>query len=254
VKIVLAPNAFKESLKASEVCDALEEGIKRVFSDAEIAKIPLADGGDGTLEALVLSTGGRFCEAEVTGPLGEPVKARFGLLGDGETAVVEMAEASGLRLLPKDKRDPKKTTTYGTGELIKHALDMGVRRIIVGIGGSATVDGGVGMAQALGFRFLDEKGDEVGWGGGELGKICRIDTASIDERIGEVEVFVASDVENPLLGDSGAARVFAPQKGAGPEDVELLERNLSHLADIIERDLGWGIGCRTCGISQSKDM
>jgi len=237
VKIVIAPDSFKGSLSAGEVAAAIEEGVRKVFPKAEIRKVPLADGGEGTVRALVEATGGKIKEVEVTGPLGEKVKANYGILGDEKTAVIEMATASGLPLVPPRKRDPSRTTTYGTGELIKAALQEGCREFIVGIGGSATTDGGAGMAQALGAKLLDEKGQDIGFGGGELKKLERIDLAHFDRRIKESKVTVASDVDNPLWGEKGAARVYGPQKGATPEMVEELDKALRHFAEIIKRDL-----------------
>jgi len=238
MKIAIACDSFKESLTAVEAVEAAARGVLRAEPRCEVLKIPVADGGEGTVDALVAATNGEKIEETVTGPLSEPVRASYGILGDGQTAVIEMASASGLPLVPPDRRNPLLTTTYGTGELIKSAVERGVSRIIVGIGGSATVDGGVGMAQALGIRFLDTEGREVGRGGGELKKIARIDMSGLDERVRAVSFDVACDVDNPLLGENGAARVYAPQKGATPEMVEELEGALANLADVIERDIG----------------
>ncbi len=237
MKIAIAPDSFKENLSALEVAKLIEKGIRRVYPKAKIIKVPMADGGEGTVRSLVDATKGRIIREEVTGPLGRKVKASYGILGDKKTAIIEMASASGLPLVPKNKRNPLLTTTYGTGELIKAALDRGCRRIIVGIGGSATVDGGAGMAQALGVRLLDKKGREIGFGGGALGNLERIDISKMDERIKKTEVLVASDVDNPLTGPKGAARVYAPQKGATPSMVKRLEKNLKRYASIIKRDL-----------------
>lgn len=198
----------------------------------------MADGGEGTVEALVDATGGRYVQTPVVGPLGEPVTARFGMLGDGTTAVIEMAAASGLPLVPPHRRNPMVATTYGTGQLIRKALDLGARRIIIGIGGSATVDGGAGMAQALGVRLLDAEGRELGPGGGELSRLSRIDLSGRDPRLQNAELLVACDVDNPLYGPRGAAPVFGPQKGATPEMVAQLDGNLHHMAEVIRRDLG----------------
>ncbi len=198
----------------------------------------MADGGEGTVQSLVDATEGALVTETVTGPLGESVNASYGLLGDGETAVIEMAAASGLPLVPEDRRDPLKTTTYGTGELIEAALDEGRRRLIVGIGGSATTDAGAGMAQALGVRLLDEAGEPIGFGGAELGRLATIEMSDADPRLTESEVRVACDVDNPLYGERGAAYVYSPQKGASPEEVELLDANLRRFADIVQRDLG----------------
>ncbi len=223
MKIVIAPDSFKGNLTALEVANLIEKGIRRVYSKAKIVKVPMADGGEGTVRSLVDATKGRIIKREVTGPLGKRVKASYGILGDKKTAVIEMASASGLPLVPKKKRNPLLTTTYGTGELIKAALDRGCRKIIVGIGGSATVDGGAGMAQALGVRLLDKKGRKISFGGGALGNLERIDISKLDKRIRKIKVLVASDVDNPLTGPTGAARIYAPQKGATPSMVKKLE-------------------------------
>ncbi|MFC4769345.1 glycerate kinase [Effusibacillus consociatus] len=238
MKIVLAPDSYKGSLTAKEACDAMEKGIRRVLSEAEIVKIPMADGGEGTVQSLVDATGGQIFTQEVTNPLGVPVRAKYGILGDGKTAVIEMAEASGLYLVPSDRRNPLVTTTYGTGELIRAALDRGCRKFILGIGGSATNDGGIGMAQALGVKLLDAEGKPLPFGGGGLGRLHHIDVTGMDERLKECTFTVACDVDNPLTGPQGACHVFGPQKGATPEMVLELDRNLAHYADIIERDLG----------------
>ena len=237
MKIVIAPDSFKGNLTALEVAELIEKGIRRVYSKAEIVKVPMADGGEGTVRSLVDATKGRIIRKEVTGPLGKRVKASYGILGDKKTAIIEMASASGLPLVPKKKRNPLLTTTYGTGELIRAALDRGCRKIIVGIGGSATVDGGAGMAQALGVRLLDKKAREIGFGGGALGNLERIDISKLDKRIRKTKVLVASDVDNPLTGPKGAAKVYAPQKGATPSMVKKLEENLKKYALIIKRDL-----------------
>ncbi len=237
MKIVIAPDSFKESLSAGEVAEAIEEGVRRVFPQAEVEQVPLADGGEGTVRTLVEATGGKVEEVEVTGPLGNKVKANYGILGDKKTAVIEMAAASGLPLVPRQKRDPSRTTTYGTGELIKAALGAGCREFIIGIGGSATTDGGAGMAQALGAKLLDGKGKDIGFGGGELRRLRSIDIAHLDRRLRESKVTVASDVDNPLCGDRGAAHVYGPQKGATPEMVEKLDKALQHFAKILKRDL-----------------
>lgn len=235
MRILIAPDKFKGSLGASEVAQAIARGFSQGWPDAELCTCPLADGGEGTMELLVAATGGKALECEVTGPLGEPRTAPLGILGDGRTAVVEMAAASGLALVPRDRRDPRYTTTAGTGDLIRCALDEGLRRIIVGIGGSATNDGGAGMAAALGVRFLDEGGEELPHGAVYLNNLESIDLSGLDPRIRETAVVVASDVTNPLLGESGASRVYGPQKGAGEYDVELLERGLERLAAVSSR-------------------
>jgi len=232
MKIVVAPDSFKGSLTAVEVSDAIEQGVREIFPEAEIVKIPMADGGDGTVQCLVNATGGEILREKVTGPLGDEVWASYGILGDKKTAVIEMAEASGLTLVPENKRNPLITTTYGTGQLIKFALDQGCRKMIIGIGGSATNDGGAGMVQALGAKLLDKEGEEIGFGGGELKKVFRIDTKYLDNRLSETKVLIASDVSNPLCGPKGASRVYGPQKGATPEMIKKLDESLAYFADI----------------------
>ena len=238
MKIVIAPDSYKGSLSATEVALAMERGVLSVFSQAEVRKIPIADGGEGTVEALVTATGGQYRRTQVTDPLGNPIFARWGVLGDGKTAVIEMAAASGLPLVPKERRDPRITTTCGTGELIRAALDEGLRRIIIGIGGSATNDGGVGMASALGVRFLDGAGNLIAVGGGSLAEVRQIETAGLDQRLLETEITVACDVDNPLCGERGASAVFGPQKGATPEMVRLLDQGLAVYAECAARTTG----------------
>lgn len=238
MKIVIAPDSFKESLSALEAANAIERGFKLVFPNAVYSKMPMADGGEGTVQSLVDATNGLIEERIVTGPLGEPVKAFFGLMGDGKTAVIEMAAASGLHLVPVENRNPLVTSTRGTGELISAALDLGVKNIIIGIGGSATNDGGAGMFQALGGRLLDELGNDIGSGGGALSHIVTIDLTGLDARLKDVQIEVACDVDNPLTGQRGASAIFGPQKGATPEMVDLLDKNLSHFADVAERAIG----------------
>jgi len=239
VKIVIAPDSFKGCLSAAQVSEAIQAGICAANPDITCQKVPLADGGEGTVDALVHATDGRFVSAVVEGPLGEPVEAQFGILGDEETAVIEMAAASGLPLIPEEQRDPTRTTTYGTGQLIRAALDAGCRRLVVGIGGSATTDGGTGMAQALGARMLDSQGREITRvSGGKLSEVTAIDASELDPRIDECTMLVACDVDNPLLGPRGAAAVYGPQKGATPAQVEKLEAGLAHFAELLARDLG----------------
>jgi len=239
VKIVIAPDSFKGCLSAAQVCEAIQAGIGAADPDIMCEKVPLADGGEGTVDALVHATDGRFVSAVVEGPLGEPVEAQFGILGDEETAVIEMAAASGLPLIPQEQCNPTRTTTYGTGQLIRAALDAGCGRLVVGIGGSATTDGGAGMAQALGARMLDSRGQQIPRvGGGQLRNVAEIDTGDFDPRIDECTMLVACDVDNPLLGPRGAAAVYGPQKGATPAQVEELEAGLAHFAEVLERDLG----------------
>lgn len=238
MRFVIAPDSFKGSSSAKEVAQAIAEGLREALPDAECDLVPMADGGEGTVEALVAATGGEIVKVRVTGPLGEPVDAFFGLLGDRHTAVIEMAAAAGLHLVPPEKRNPMVTTTYGVGELIKAALDAGCRKLIIGIGGSATNDGGAGMAQALGARLLDASGNEIGFGGGALAKLARIDVSGLDLRVREAEIWVACDVTNPLTGPQGASAVYGPQKGATTEMVQLLDANLRHYAALLRRDLG----------------
>ena len=237
MKIVVAPDSFKGSLTAVEVSDAIGQGVREIFPEAEIVKIPMADGGDGTVQCLVNATGGEILREKVTCPLGDEILASYGILGDKRTAVIEMAEASGLTLVPENKRNPLITTTYGTGQLIKAALDRGCRKMIIGIGGSATNDGGAGMVQALGVKLLDKNREEIGFGGGELKKVFRIDTKYLDNHLSETKVLIASDVSNPLCGSKGASRIYGPQKGATPEIIEELDRSLAHFAEVIKRDL-----------------
>ena len=237
LKIVIAPDSFKESLTALEVAEAIEKGMKQFLPDADYIKIPMADGGEGTVQSLVDATGGKMVFQTVTGPLGERVNAFFGMLGDEKTAVIEMAAASGLHLVPTEKRNPLLTTTKGTGELILAALDHGARHIIIGLGGSATNDGGAGMAKALGVKFLDGTGKEIGDGGGSLSQLVKIDYTSMDPRLKTIKIEVACDVDNPLTGERGASAIFGPQKGATPEMVAQLDANLGHFAEVIERDL-----------------
>ena len=237
VKIVIAPDSFKGSLSRASCRRGACEGIRHVWPDAAIQCVPLADGGEGTVEALVRVTGGQVIDVSVTGPLGYPVEAFFGILGTGDRGHLRSAAASGLPLVPPEERDPTKTTTRGTGELIRYALDAGCRRMIIGIGGGATNDGGVGMAQALGASFRDERGEELP-GGLALADLATIDLARLDSRIQDVEIVVACDVDNPLYGLRGASAVYGPQKGATPEMVEQLDRALRRLAEVIQRELG----------------
>ncbi|MBB5174406.1 glycerate kinase [Texcoconibacillus texcoconensis] len=237
MKIVLAPDSFKESLTALEAAEAMKAGFQQVFPDGDYALCPMADGGEGTVQSLVDATGGTFIYRRVTGPLMEPVDAYFGLSGDGKTAVIEMAQASGLDLVPADKRNPMLTTTKGTGELIAAALDEGVERIVVGIGGSATNDGGTGMVQALGVRLLDERGEEIAGRGAHLQRLKTIDTSGLDSRLANVRIDVACDVNNPLTGSNGAAYIYGPQKGATEEQVRELDVALGHYANVMKEQL-----------------
>ncbi len=237
-RIIIAPDSFKESLAAVEAAGATARGVRRVLPRAETVEIPLSDGGEGLTATLAAATGGSTFSCTVTGPLGLPVEASWGLLGGSRTAVVEMAQASGLPLVPPEGRNPLITTTRGTGELILKALDSGCRQLVIGIGGSATNDGGAGMAQALGAALLDADGRDIGPGAAGLEKLACIDIGGLDPRIEKTEILVACDVDNPLCGLRGAACVYAPQKGAPPELIPRLDAALARFADIVSRDLG----------------
>jgi len=241
MKIAIAPDSFKGTMTAMQVAECIEKGLKAGMKKVSCRKVPMADGGEGTVQAIVDATGGKFVKRTVTDPLGRKIKATFGLSGDGKTAVMEMAEASGLALLKPKERNPMKTTTYGTGEMIRHALKLGVKKILIGIGGSATNDGGTGMASALGIRFLDSKGRQLEGTGANLSKIAAIDISGIDPRLKKVQIEVACDVDNPLTGKRGAAYVYAPQKGATPAMVEKLDAGLKNLAAVVKSDLGISI-------------
>lgn len=243
MKIIIAPDKFKGTLKAIEVAQAVERGIKKILPEADTVLLPLADGGEGTVDAVVKATDGRTIHCPATGPLGQEVRANFGLFSSldnpqNQSAIIEMAAASGLHLVPLNKRNPLITTTYGTGELIKTTLDHDVTEIIVGIGDSATVDGGMGMAQALGVRFFDKAARELGRGGEELRKIDRLDVSGLDQRLSNVKIRVASDVTNPLYGPSGAAHVYGPQKGATSDMINILEEGIKNYAQNIRKFLG----------------
>ncbi len=238
MKIVIAPQSFKGSMSALQAADAIARGIQRVLPDAEMIRVPVADGGDGTLDAMVNATGGTFHEAKVIGPLGSPVDARWGVLGDGVTAVIEAAQACGLALISANDRNPLKTTTFGVGALIKHALDAGYRRMLIGLGGSSTNDGAAGLASALGGKLLDASNSPIAPGGAALLTLVKIDISGMDPRLLESEIIIATDVTNPLCGPTGAAATFGPQKGASPKDVGLLDSALAHLAGVIAKDVG----------------
>ncbi|WP_316568275.1 glycerate kinase [Neobacillus sp. YIM B06451] len=239
--VVLAPDSFKESMTAKEACVAMERGIHKCGFPARCIQVPMADGGEGTMRSLADATGGRIFTKTVSGPLGEEVEAEYAILGDGETAAIEMASASGIHLVPREKRNPLITTTFGTGQLIGACLDHGIKKLLIGIGGSATNDGGAGMVQALGGRFLDENGIELPKGGGSLGRLHGIDLSGLDQRLKFIEVEVACDVSNPLCGPEGASHVFGPQKGASPEMVKKLDENLKNFAEAIKNQLGHDI-------------
>jgi glycerate kinase len=237
MKIVIAADSFKGSCSSLRMAELAEQGIKKIFPAAEVVKVPVADGGEGTTEALVSGLGGTFRRLTVTGPLGTKVTAEYGIL-PGKVAVMEMATASGLPLVAEADRNPALTTTYGTGEMIKDALDQGCRKLMLGIGGSVTNDGGMGMAQALGVSFQDAAGQELGFGGGVLAKLAKIDLVALDPRLKETELITLCDVANPLCGPQGASYIYGPQKGAKPEDLPVLDRNLRHFAAQVKLHLG----------------
>lgn len=249
MRILLAPDSFKGSLSGPEAAVALQRGLQQCnmppWPKAQFKMMPLADGGEGTADTLVQATGGQWINQQVTGPLGDAITARFGMLGDGQTAIVEMALASGLELLASHQLDPSRTTSRGTGELIRSALDAGCKRLIVAIGGSATNDGGMGMASALGVKFYDDEGNVLPDGGGVLGRLKTVDMQNIDARLATVDIVVAYDVDNPLLGERGATHVYAPQKGANAAMVDDLERGMRHYARIVERTIGRTIAMRS---------
>ncbi len=238
MKIAIAPDSFKECLTADEVAGAIEEGVRRALPDCVTVCVPMADGGEGTVDALIAATNGRIVELTGTGPMGTPVATRYGLLGDGESAVIEMAAVSGLPLVRTEERDPRIATTYGTGELLCDALNRGASRIIIGLGGSATNDGGAGAAQALGVSLRDAAGRELPWGGAALARLATIDLSRRHPRLNQCVLEAACDVDNPLCGPTGASRVYGPQKGAGPTVVEELDAALRHFGDVIEEQLG----------------
>ncbi|MFG1173545.1 glycerate kinase [Erwiniaceae bacterium CAU 1747] len=237
MKIVIAPDSYKESLSALDVASQIEKGFREIFPHAHYVKLPVADGGEGTVDAMVAATGGKIIPLRVTGPLGDAVEAFYGLSGDGRCAIIEMAAASGLERVPPARRDVLHATSWGTGELIRHALDSGVEHLIIGIGGSATNDGGAGMVQALGAKLLDQRGEAIGPGGAALAGLAGIDMREFDPRIARCRIEVACDVTNPLTGEQGASAVFGPQKGATPPMVSQLDAALTHYAAIIQRDL-----------------
>ncbi len=241
MNILIAPDSFKESLSASEVADCIERGILNIRPDISCSKIPLADGGEGTVEAILNASGGRKIATSVKDPLLRKIDSFWGLLPDGQTAVIEMAAASGLELLSVVERNPMLTSSYGTGQLIKSALDHGCRKVYIGIGGSATNDGGAGMAMALGARLLDANGLDIGNGGGYLTDLISLDLSGFDDRISESELMVISDVQNPLCGVQGASIIYGPQKGADKEIALRLDKNLSHLGKILESSFGKSI-------------
>lgn len=238
MKILVAMDSLKGSLSSMEANKAIAEGFLQASSEFVIDTIPVADGGEGTVEALVHATGGTFVETVVTGPIGLPVQARYGILGDGMTAVIEVAEACGLPLLTDKQRNPLVTTTYGVGELILNAIEKGCGDFIIGLGGSATNDAGVGMLQALGYRFFNEEGAAIGQGGAELKRISKIDGGHVSEKVRAAKIRVACDVNNPLYGLNGAAHIYGPQKGATPEMVMELDEGLKHFTDVVLDQFG----------------
>ncbi len=238
MRVLIAPQEFKGSLAAVEAAELIAEGVRRALPDAEIDLAPLADGGPGTVDAIVKAAGGRLSTARVEGPLGAPVDARWGRIGDGRTAVIEMAAAAGLALLREDQLDPRRASTFGVGQLLWHALEAGAARILIGVGGSATNDGGAGMAAALGARFTDDRGAPLPPGGAALARLSRIDASGLDPRLTGAAISVLCDVQNPLLGPEGASAVYGPQKGADPRCVAELDDALANYAGIVERDLG----------------
>lgn len=238
IKVLIAIDSFKGSISSAKGSEAISSGIKDIYPDAEIVTLPLADGGEGTVETLVQATGGKLVEKEVMGPLKEKVEAIYGILGDGKTAVIEVAAACGLPLVPFHQRDPLFTTTYGVGELILDAIEKGCREFVIGLGGSATNDAGIGMLQALGFRFYNMENQKVGVDGQALTDIWKIDLEHVHTKLKECTFKVACDVKNPLYGSEGAAYIFGPQKGATPETVEQLDKGLKHIAEIVLEELG----------------
>ncbi|MEX3070554.1 glycerate kinase [Vibrio alginolyticus] len=264
MKIVIAPDSYKESLSAIEVAEAIETGFNRVFPDWQYVKCPVADGGEGSVEALVDASGGHLVKTQVVGPLGEPHQAFYGISGDKKTAFIEMAAASGIELVPVEQRNPYTATSYGTGQLIEHALEQGIRHLILCIGGSATNDAGCGMMQALGVSFKDAQGNELPYGGLTLEILEHIDVTGLDPRLSECLIEVACDVTNPLTGTNGASYVYGPQKGATPEMVVRLDAALANFAEVVERDLNkqvndipgagaaGGMGAAFCGFLNAE--
>ncbi|MFV0481211.1 MAG: glycerate kinase [Campylobacteraceae bacterium] len=232
MKIIIASDSYKGSLSSLEVANAIKTGFSKIFPSATFSVIPMADGGDGTLEAMLYNCGGKIIKTKVHDPLFREINSSFGILENGD-AIIEMALSSGLPLLKEWEKNALKATTYGLGELILKALDFKCKNIFLGLGGSATNDAGVGMMQALGASFLDKNGDKIGFGGVELSKICKIDLTKLDKRLKSVTFTIISDVNNPLCGKNGASAIYGPQKGASTEDVKILDKNLSHFADIV---------------------
>ena len=238
MKIIISPQGFKGGISGLEAAKAIERGVLAAAPDTETVLLPVADGGDGTLHALVDATGGEIFISTVTGPINQQVEAQWGVMGDGRTAVIEMARASGLAMVPQRRRNPKTTTTLGTGQILKEAIEMGFNRIIVGLGGSASNDAGAGMATALGAKFMDSEGNALPPGGAALARLDRIDTSGLIDGLSGVEVVGATDVTNPLCGPTGASEIFGPQKGASKEVVAELDSALANFATVVKRDLG----------------
>ncbi|MBD1555667.1 glycerate kinase [Vibrio sp. S9_S30] len=245
MKVVIAPDSFKESLTAKEVCLAIESGLRRVWTDSEFIHVPVADGGEGTVQSLVDATKGHLVHLVVTGPLGNSVDAFYGLLGDNQTAVIEMAAASGLHHVSLSQRDPKLTTSFGTGQLINHALEQGAKKLIIGLGGSATNDGGVGMMAALGAKFLSQNGQPIALNGSGLKELVHIELSGLNPKLADCEILVACDVDNPLCGSKGASATFGPQKGATEADIHLLDNNLNHYGQLIRQQIGRDVLTKT---------
>jgi len=237
-KIVIAPDSFKGTMSSIEICDIVERGIKNIFPEAQTVKVPIADGGEGTVDAFLKAIGGTRINIKVKDPLMRDIDSFYGILNDNKTAVIEMAAASGLPLLSDEEKNPALTSTYGTGQLILDAIEKGCSRIILGLGGSATNDGGIGMAAALGVRFLDGNNNEIPLNGGGLKYLHHIDVSGKNPGLEKCEIITACDVDNPLYGTKGAAYVFSPQKGANNEMVKFLDNNLKHYADVIQNDFG----------------
>ena len=251
MKIVIAPDSFKDSLDAAGVARAIAQGLAGVLPQAELIECPMADGGEGTMDAILAASAGELRRETVRGPLGEPVEAGWGWLPETRTAIIEMAQASGLQLLTTEQRDACRSSTWGTGQLIAAALDAGAKRIVLAIGGSATNDGGSGMLRALGLRLLDAEGQALEEGGLALSRLVTLDASGLDARLGEVQVEVAADVDNPLCGPHGASAIFGPQKGASPEQVAALDLALGHFAGHSAQALGEDVrefpGCGAAG-------
>lgn len=238
MKIIVSPDSFKGSLTAIEAANSIERGVKNIYKNAETRLLPVGDGGEGTMDSLIAATDGYKKKAEVIAPLGNEIEASYGVLGDEKTCVIEMATASGIDLVSEYKLSPLNTTTYGTGQLIKQALDEGYTSFIISIGGSATNDGGAGMLQALGLQLLNDKGNEITFGGGALSEVYKVDFTNFDKRIKDSTFIIATDVQSPMIGENGASHMFGPQKGATEKDVKSLEANLTHWANVIRNVTG----------------